>query len=131
MSVKLYVGNIPWRATPDDLRDLFSAYGTVEDAFIPQDRESGRPRGFAFVTMKEGAEQAIANLNETDFQGRTIRVNEAQPPSGGGGGGGFRRGGGGGGYGGGGYGNGGGGYGGGGYGGGGGGYGGGGYGGGY
>jgi RNA recognition motif-containing protein len=138
MSVKLYVGNIPWRASVDELRDLFAQFGNVEDCFIPQDRESGRPRGFAFVTMASGSDQAIQNLNETEWQGRTIRVNEAQPPSGGGGGGGFRggRGGGGGGYGGGGYGGGDGGYGGGGYGGGyqqqgGGGYGGGGYGGGY
>jgi len=117
MSVKLYVGNIPWRASVDELRDLFAQFGNVEDCFIPQDRESGRPRGFAFVTMASGSDQAIQNLNETEWQGRTIRVNEAQPPSGGGGGG-FRggRGGGGGGYGGGGYG--GGGYGGGGYGGG-------------
>jgi len=132
MSVKLYVGNLPWATTTDDLRQLFGQYGQVEDSFIPQDRESGRPRGFAFVTMASGSDQAIQNLNETEFQGRTIRVNEAQPS--GGGGGGFRGGrGGGGGYGGGGYGGGGGGYGGGGYGGGrgGGGYGGGGYGGGY
>jgi len=105
MSVKLYVGNIPWRASVDELRDLFAQFGNVEDCFIPQDRESGRPRGFAFVTMASGSDQAIQNLNETEWQGRTIRVNEAQPPSGGGGGGGFRggRGGGGGGYGGGGY----------------------------
>jgi len=100
MSVKLYVGNIPWRTTADELRDLFGKYGDVEDCFLPQDRESGRPRGFAFVTMASGADQAISNLNETEFQGRTLRVNEAQPPSGGGGGGGgYRRGGGGGGYG--------------------------------
>jgi RNA recognition motif-containing protein len=139
MSVKLYVGNIPWQTSVDQLRELFARYGNVEDCFIPQDRESGRPRGFAFVTMASGSDQAIQNLNETDFGGRTIRVNEAQPPQSGGGGGGYGgRGGGrgGGGYGGGGYGGGGGGYGGGGYGGGGyqqggGGYGGGGYGGGY
>jgi len=98
MSVKLYVGNLPWATSTDELRELFGRFGTVEDAFIPQDRESGRPRGFAFVTMANGADQAIQNLNETEFQGRNIRVNEAQP-SGGGGGGGFRRGGGGGGYG--------------------------------
>lgn len=140
MSVKLYVGNIPWRTSVDELRDLFAQFGNVEDCFIPQDRESGRPRGFAFVTMASGSDQAIQSLNETEFQGRTIRVNEAQPPSGGGGGrggGGYGGGGrGGGGYGGGGYGGqggygGGGGYQQGGYGGGGGGYGGGGYGGGY
>lgn len=113
MSVKLYVGNLAWATTAEDLRQLFSAYGQVEDAFIPQDRESGRPRGFAFVTMAQGADQAMAGLNETEFQGRNIRVNEAQPSGGGGGrgGGGYSRGGGG-------YGGGGGGYGGGGYGGG-------------
>jgi RNA recognition motif-containing protein len=111
MSVKLYVGNLPWATSAEDLRQLFGAYGQVEDAFIPQDRESGRPRGFAFVTMASGADQAIASLNETEFQGRNIRVNEAQPSGGGGGrGGGFGGGGG--------YGRGGGGYGGGGYGGG-------------
>lgn len=135
MSVKLYVGNLAWSASTDELRNLFGQYGQVEDAFIPQDRESGRPRGFAFVTMANGADQAIQSLNETEFMGRNIRVNEAQPSGDRGGGGGYGgRGGGrgGGGYGGGGYG--GGGYGGrgggGGYGGGGGGYGGGGYGGG-
>lgn len=107
-----YVGNIPWNTQAEDLKQLFGKYGPVEDAFIPQDRESGRSRGFAFVTMSDAdaANQAIQQLNETDFNGRTIRVNEAQPPGSGGGGGGFRRGGGGGGYGGGGYGGGGGGY---------------------
>eukprot|EP00775_Hariotina_reticulata_P010470 gene10470-10628_t len=93
MSVKLYVGNIPWHTTREDLQSLFNQFGEVEDAFIPQDRESGRPRGFAFVTMVSGSDQAIQKLNESEFQGRTIRVNEAQPPgerSGGGGrGGGF------------------------------------------
>jgi hypothetical protein len=130
MAVKLYVGNIPWSTQADDLRNLFGQFGAVEDAFIPQDRESGRSRGFAFVTMADSAaaQAAISQLHDSDYNGRTIRVNEAQPPgSGGGGGGGFRRGGGGGGYGGGGFGGGGGGYGGGGYGGGQGGYGGGGY----
>lgn len=110
MSVKLYVGNIPWSTDVQDLKNLFSQYGTVEDAFIPQDRESGRPRGFAFVTMTAGSEQAIQNLNETEFQGRTIRVNEAQPPGERGGGYSGGRGGGRGGYGGGGYGGGRGGY---------------------
>lgn len=115
MSVKLYVGNLPWGTQRDDLSQLFSQYGVVEDTFIPLDRESGRPRGFAFVTMTEGSDAAINALNETEFQGRTIRVNEAQPPgerSGRGGFGGGRGGGGfgGGGYGGGGYNQGGGGY---------------------
>jgi hypothetical protein len=138
MSSKLYVGNLSWQASKDDLFELFSRYGNVEDAFIPSDRETGRSRGFGFVTLEAGAASAAAAaLNETEFMGRTIRVNEAQPQGERGGGGGGRGGGGygGGGYGGGGggYGGGGGGYGGGGYGGGrgGGGYGGGGYGGGY
>jgi RNA recognition motif-containing protein len=80
MSVKLYVGNISWHTTREDLQTLFSQFGEVEDAFIPQDRESGRPRGFAFVTMASGSDTAIQKLNEFEFQGRTIRVNEAQPP---------------------------------------------------
>lgn len=130
MSTKLYVGNIAWATQVDDLHQLFGKYGQVEDAFIPKDRETGRPRGFAFVTMSGGADAAIQNLNETEFMGRTIRVNEAQGDRGGGGGGGYGGGGRRGGYGGGGYGGGGGGYGGGDYNQGGGGYGGGGYGGG-
>jgi RNA recognition motif-containing protein len=108
MSVKLYVGNIPWRTSTEELRDLFAQFGNVEvgsrvvadlccrtrvrarfygckaahvcldftvyvfrcfqDCFIPQDRESGRPRGFAFVTMASGSDQAIQSLNETEFQ---------------------------------------------------------------
>lgn len=106
MSVKLYVGNISWSTQAEDLRALFQPFGEVEDAFIPQDRETGRSRGFGFVTLATGADQAIQNLNETEYQGRTIRVNEAQP-AGTGGGGGYGRGGG---RGGGGYGGGGGGY---------------------
>ncbi|KAL6764281.1 hypothetical protein V8C86DRAFT_1684468 [Haematococcus lacustris] len=116
MTTKLYVGNLPWSVTKDQLSDLFQQYGQVEDAFIPTDRETGRPRGFGFVTLESGAaKNAAASLNNTDYQGRTIRVNEAAPPgeSRGGGGGGYgapRRDnyGGGGGYGGGGYGGGGG-----------------------
>jgi RNA recognition motif-containing protein len=130
MGTKLYVGNLSWSTTEQDLAQLFGQYGNVQDAFIPKDRETGRARGFAFVTLDSGAEEAMANLNEQEFMGRTIRVNEAQP-QGGGGGGGFGGGRGGGGYGGGGRGGGGYNRGGGGYGGGGGGYGGGGYGGGY
>lgn len=106
MSTKLYVGNLSWNTQRDDLYQLFGAYGTVEDAFIPTDRETGRPRGFGFVTMSaESAQAAVQSLNETEFMGRTIRVNEAQPPgerAGGGGRGGYG-GRGGGGYGGGGY----------------------------
>eukprot|EP00775_Hariotina_reticulata_P012547 gene12548-12680_t len=118
---KLYVGNISWSTQTQDLMTLFGQYGEVSDAFIPTDKESGRPRGFAFVTMSSGSGDAVNALNETEFMGRTIRVNEALPPGdrsgggggyrgGGGGGGGGYRSGGGGQYGGGGYGAGGGGY---------------------
>eukprot|EP00877_Chromochloris_zofingiensis_P004126 jgi/Chrzof1/13714/Cz08g09080.t1 len=94
MGTKLYVGNLSWNTTRNDLYDLFGQYGNVEDAFIPSDRETGRPRGFGFVTLDaNAASAAIQALNETEFMGRTIRVNEAQPPGEGG------RGGGGGGYG--------------------------------
>ncbi|KAG1662315.1 hypothetical protein FOA52_011473 [Chlamydomonas sp. UWO 241] len=111
-SMKLYIGNLSWDTKKEDLFDLFSKYGAVEDAFVASDRETGRSRGFGFVTIEsESAQSAITEVNETDFMGRTIRVNEAQPRGEGGGG----RGGGGGGYGGGGGGRGGGGYGGGGY----------------
>jgi len=114
--VKLYIGNISYDTTEVSLRDAFSKFGTVTDCFIPTDRDSGRPRGFAFVTMPAAeAEEAMHKTNESELDGRTIRVNESRPrgePRGGGGGG-YRGGGGGGGYrggGGGGYGGGGGGY---------------------
>eukprot|EP00199_Chlamydomonas_sp_CCMP681_P003204 CAMPEP_0119103618 /NCGR_PEP_ID=MMETSP1180-20130426/2014_1 /TAXON_ID=3052 ORGANISM="Chlamydomonas cf sp, Strain CCMP681" /NCGR_SAMPLE_ID=MMETSP1180 /ASSEMBLY_ACC=CAM_ASM_000741 /LENGTH=146 /DNA_ID=CAMNT_0007088173 /DNA_START=178 /DNA_END=618 /DNA_ORIENTATION=- len=101
MSTKLYCGNLSWDCRREDLEELFSKYGAVEDAFIANDRETGRSRGFGFVTLTDGAESAISELNETDFMGRTIRVSEAQAPGTGGGdrggrGGGFRGGGGGG-----------------------------------
>ncbi len=141
MSTKIYVGNLPWRSTDAQLAEMFAAHGEVSEAKIITDRETGRSRGFGFVTMANAdeAQAAIRALNGLSMEGRALVVNEArEQQGGGGGGGGFRRsgGGGGGGYGGGGngggYGGGGGGYGGGGggYGGGGGGGGGGGYGGG-
>ncbi|HCX72735.1 MAG TPA: RNA-binding protein [Candidatus Cloacimonas sp.] len=77
MMKKLYVGNLPWKATEEDLTNLFSEYGEVTSARIITDRETGRSRGFGFVEM-ENAEEAINNLNETDFMGRTLRVNEAR-----------------------------------------------------
>lgn len=110
---KLYVGNLPWNTSAEELKSAFSQYGNVEDCFIPSDRATGRPRGFAFVTMsdEQSATAAISALDNQDFGGRTLRVNAATPQgerSGGGGGyggGGYGRGGGrgGGGYGGGGY----------------------------
>jgi RNA recognition motif-containing protein len=100
LAKKLYVGNIPFSATEDDLRSLFERHGTVSSVNVITDRETGRPRGFAFVEMEDAgaADKAIRELDGTDFGGRNIRVNEAQERrGGGGGGGGFRRGGGGGG----------------------------------
>jgi hypothetical protein len=127
-SKNLYVGNLPFATTNAELEQLFGQFGTVTKAQVIMDRETGRSRGFAFVEMSSGAEEAINAMNGFEFQGRRLTVNEAQPResrgprSGGGGygGGGGRSGGGygGGGYGGGGYGGGGGGYGGGAYGGG-------------
>lgn len=77
---KLYVGNLAWAARKDDLYQLFSQYGEVLDAFIPLDRETGRSRGFGFVTMNpEQADAAVRELDGADFQGRPLRVNEAQP----------------------------------------------------
>ncbi len=96
----LYVGNLPFSTTSDDLVALFGEYGQVQRAQVVSDRETGRSRGFAFVEMGEGAEAAVTALNGAQFQGRTLTVNEAKPreerPRSGGGGG---YGGGGGGYG--------------------------------
>ena len=98
MSKNLYVGNLSFSCTADDLRELFSQHGNVASAQVVSDRETGRSRGFGFVEMGDGGEAAIAGLNGTDFQGRSLTVNEARPrESGGGGGGGGRSGGGGGG----------------------------------
>ncbi len=101
MSVKnLYVGNLPFGTTNEDLLEAFSQFGTVVKAQIVMDRETGRSRGFAFVEMAEGMEQAIQGMNDAEFQGRRLTVNEAKPreerPRGGGGGGGGYGGGGGG-----------------------------------
>ncbi|XPV77538.1 MAG: RNA recognition motif domain-containing protein [Desulfovibrio sp.] len=80
MSKKLYVGNLPWSATEDDVRAAFEAYGEVISVNLIEDRETGRPRGFGFVEMDEnGALEAIENLDGNDFGGRNIKVNEAKP----------------------------------------------------
>ena len=99
MNTKMYVGNLSFDATQEDLEGLFSAHGTVTDVFILKDRESGRPRGFAFVSMETPEEMnvAIEALNGEEFMGRNLTINEARPReerSGGGGrsfGGGGRR----------------------------------------
>ena len=100
--MKLYLGNLPFSASEEDIREAFSAYGTIEDLFIPLDRETNRPRGFAFITLQDDdqARKAIEEMDGVDLQGRNLRVNEAEerrPSGGGGGGGGYRGGGGGGG----------------------------------
>jgi RNA recognition motif-containing protein len=79
MSKSLYVGNLPFRTTADDLREAFENFGTVTRAQVVTDRETGKSRGFGFVEMADGAEQAIANLNGALFQGRELTVNEARP----------------------------------------------------
>jgi cold-inducible RNA-binding protein len=111
---KIYVGNLPFTTTDVELRALFAEHGTVESVSLPSDRDTGRPRGFAFVEMNQGdAARAIQSLNGKDLGGRPLRVNEAEDrprsggggrpgggggrPGGGGGGGGYRGGGGGGG----------------------------------
>ena len=76
---KLYVGNLPFTATDDAVRALFSQHGTVETVSLITDRETGRPRGFGFVEMSNAdASRAMQALNGTDFDGRSLRVNEAQ-----------------------------------------------------
>lgn len=92
MGKKLYVGNIPFNTTEQDLHSKFSAFGSVESAKIIMDRDSGRSKGFGFVEMadEESAQQAIESLNGADFSGRAMIVSEARPqaPREGGGGGG-------------------------------------------
>jgi RNA recognition motif-containing protein len=90
---KIYVGNLPFSATEDQVRALFAAHGTVESVALPNDRETGRPRGFGFVEMSQAdASRAIQSLNGTNMDGRSIKVSEAQERApGGGGGGGSRR----------------------------------------
>lgn len=79
--MKMYVGNLPFQTTSDELQELFSNYGEVTDIHMPMDRESGRPRGFAFVTMSSKDEMiaAIKGLDGEDLGGRPLRINEAQP----------------------------------------------------
>ncbi len=79
MSKNLYVGNLPFGTTADDLRAAFAEFGTVTSAQVVSDRETGRSRGFGFVEMSDGAERAVAEMNGTPFQGRTLTVNEARP----------------------------------------------------
>jgi cold-inducible RNA-binding protein len=79
MAKKLYVGNLAFATTSDELRDAFSEFGSVSSATVITDRETGRSRGFGFVEMEDGAEQAIEAMNGKDLGGRTLNVNEARP----------------------------------------------------
>ena len=90
----IYVGNLSYRATEEDLRTVFAEYGAIKRIVLPMDRETGRMRGFAFVDMGEDAqeESAIAELDGAEWMGRQLRVNKAKPrEENGGGGGGYRR----------------------------------------
>jgi RNA recognition motif-containing protein len=92
MGTRLFIGNLPFSTTEDDLRAVLSEGGrSVKEVHMPSDRETGRPRGFAFADMgsEADAQAAIKALDGQDFDGRRLKVNEAQPrPAGGGGGGG-------------------------------------------
>ena len=100
MTQRIYVGNLAFSSTEAEVSELFAQYGEVVSCALPTDRETGRPRGFGFVEMSdEDAKKAIQALDGKDFDGRSLRVNEAQPRESRGGGGGGGYGGGGGGYG--------------------------------
>jgi cold-inducible RNA-binding protein len=90
MSTKLYVGNLAFQTTSQELQELFAQAGTVESASVVEDRDTGRSRGFAFVEMstKEEAASAIEQLNGKEVGGRALKVNEAKPRENRGGGGG-------------------------------------------
>ena len=87
---KLYVGNLPFSTTQDELQGIFERFGSVASAAVIMDRETGRSRGFGFIEMDEAsaADEAIRELDGSDFGGRSLRVNEANDRRGGGGGGG-------------------------------------------
>lgn len=88
--MKLYVGNVSFNSTQESIEALFSNYGQVQEVALISDRETGRPRGFGFVTMDdEGGKAAIAALDQQEFEGRKLTVNEAKPRENRGGGGGF------------------------------------------
>ena len=79
VSKNIYVGNLAFSTTAEDLREWFSAFGEVTKAQVTTDRETGRSRGFGFVEMASGGAEAIAALNGTQLEGRTLTVNEAKP----------------------------------------------------
>ncbi len=93
--MRIYIGNLPFSATDQEIREAFGAFGTVEQVDLITDRDTGRPRGFGFVEMSDGGEEAVSKLDQTDMGGRNLKVNEARPRNdrggGGGGGGGGRQ----------------------------------------
>ncbi|NNC89800.1 MAG: RNA-binding protein [Akkermansiaceae bacterium] len=95
--MKMYVGNLSYNTSEQEIRELFAEHGEVTDVHVPTDRDTGQPRGFAFVTMdsKSSMVNAIKALNGHEVDGRSLKVNEAKPREarggGGGGGGGYRR----------------------------------------
>jgi RNA recognition motif-containing protein len=87
LSTKLYVGNLPFSATEEELREIFEAHGSIDSINVITDRDTGRPRGFAFVEMEDAgaASKAMQALDGREMGGRTLRVSEARERSGGGG----------------------------------------------
>ena len=79
MSKNIYVGNLPWTATEQDVENLFATYGQVANVKLISDRVTGRARGFGFVELEGGAEEAFAALDAADYGGRSLKVNEARP----------------------------------------------------
>ncbi|MDB4385258.1 RNA-binding protein [Opitutaceae bacterium] len=81
MNSKLYIGNLSFDTTESTIRETFGAHGDITDIYVAMDRETGRPRGFAFVTFSKGeeAQAAIEALNGQDLDGRSLKVNEAKP----------------------------------------------------
>ncbi len=79
MSKKIYVGNLPFSASDDEIRTMFGEFGDVDTVNLITDRDTGRPRGFGFVEMSDGADEAISALHQKDMGGRSLNVNEARP----------------------------------------------------
>lgn len=79
MSTNIYVGNLPFSASKKQIEDLFGTYGTVENVNLITDRETGRPKGFGFVEMSSGAQEAMSKLDQSELDGRTLTVNPAKP----------------------------------------------------
>ena len=77
--MRIYIGNLPYTCTDEEIRELFGSHGSVDSVDLITDRETGRPRGFGFVDMGNGGQEAIEALHNSSFGGRTLTVNEARP----------------------------------------------------